>query len=162
MWEALHLWGRSSLLPQTPNHRPTIAGEELYSSRLALNHCRCGEVIHPPFLANGGLSLLTNGGNARDRGGSGTPPTLQPSHLVYFCLGFIRGGLGWGPGQRAVRCLWSMLLPPHTYKDAESSPQMLTQALGDAKRRHIEVFQGGRFSVLSQSIHIPPPVLMQQ
>lgn len=71
MWEALHSWGRSSLLPQTPNHRPTIAGEELYSSWLALNHCRRGEVIHPPLLGNGGLSLLTNGGNVRDWGEAG-------------------------------------------------------------------------------------------
>lgn len=39
---------------------------------------------------------------------------------------------------------------------------MLTQALGDAKRRRVEVFQGGRFTVLGQSIHIPAPALMQQ
>lgn len=52
------------MLPQTPNHRPPIAGEELYSARLALNHRRRGEVIRPPLLANGGLSSLANGGNA--------------------------------------------------------------------------------------------------
>lgn len=80
------------MLPQTPNHRPPIAGEELYPARLALNHRRRGEVIRPPLLANGGLSSLTNGGNVRGLWGSGTPPTLSPSHVVYFCPGVHLGG----------------------------------------------------------------------
>lgn len=138
-WEALHSWGRSSVLPQTPNHRPPIAGEELYSTRLALNHCCRGEVICPPLLSNGGLSSLTNGGNACRRG-AGRPASCLP--ILFISAQGSFEGFGIGPGLRAVRCLRSMLLPPHTYKDLESSPQMLTQALGDAKRQHVEVFQG--------------------
>lgn len=64
VWEAIHSWGRSSVLPQSPNHRPPIAREERYSTWLALNHCCCVEVIHLSSHSNGVLSSLTYSANA--------------------------------------------------------------------------------------------------
>lgn len=69
------------------------------------------------YLSNGVPGLLAQRGNVCGQG-AGRPVSCLP--ILFISAQSPFEGFG------SSRCLWSMLLPPHTYKDSGSSPQILT------------------------------------